>query len=219
MSEERKWGAEELRGALQAHFPEGEVKFKPGPVKGDKALALAYVDARCVQDRLDDVFGVAGWQDEYTLLPDGACLCRLRVKVNGEWIEKMDVGSESEQKDEHDRHKAAVSDALKRAAVKLGIGRYLYRIGVQWAGYDAQKRAITGKPRTTPQGQARPGREAAPSVDSNRARVLALAEAARVPLARILKAHAVDSLEAMGEDVVREAIGRLEGMLAQKQPA
>jgi hypothetical protein len=40
----------------------------------------------------------------------------------------MDVGGPSEQPDEGDRVKAAFSDALKRAAVKFGIGRYLYRL-------------------------------------------------------------------------------------------
>jgi hypothetical protein len=32
--------------------------------------------------------------------------------------------------------KAAFSDALKRAAIKLGVGRYLYRLPSQWVDYD-----------------------------------------------------------------------------------
>ena len=38
--------------------------------------------------------------------------------------------------------KAAFSDALKRAAVKLGVGRYLYRLGGQWVDYDEKAKAF-----------------------------------------------------------------------------
>src|SRR5919204_394212 len=112
---------EELTEALAAPFDPQEVRFKPGVVSGNRALALVYVDARVIQDRLDEVLGVAGWQDEYECLPDGSVVCRLRLRLGGEWITKMDVGGQSEQPDEGDRRKAAFSDALKRAAVKFGI--------------------------------------------------------------------------------------------------
>jgi len=59
-------------------------------------------------------------------------MCRLRIKLGDRWISKTDVGSPSEQPDVGDRLKAAFSDALKRAAVKFGIGRYLYRLSAQW---------------------------------------------------------------------------------------
>lgn len=131
---------------LAAPFSADEVKFKPAVVQGNRALALAYVDARVVQDRLDEVLGVTGWQDEYEFLSDGSVVCRLKVRLGGEWITKVDVGGQSEQPDEGDRRKAAVSDALKRAAVKFGIGRYLYRLPQQWCDYDPQKRQFTRKP-------------------------------------------------------------------------
>src|SRR5262249_25660702 len=57
-----------------------------------------------------------------------------------------DVGGPSEQPDEGDRRKAAVSDALKRAAVKFGLGRYLYRLPDIWVDYDPQRRRIIGQP-------------------------------------------------------------------------
>jgi hypothetical protein len=109
-------------------------------------MAIAYIDARVIMDRLDEVFGVAGWQDDYTVLPDGSCVCHLKVRCGEHWITKCDVGSESEQKDEHDRRKASFSDALKRAAVKLGIGRYLYRLPHEWVDYDSQKKRIAEVP-------------------------------------------------------------------------
>src|SRR5579884_1874600 len=137
---------EELTEALAAPFDPREVRFKPAVVNGNRALALAYVDARVIQDRLDDVLGVAGWQDEYECLPDGSVVCRLRLRLGDEWITKMDVGGPSEQPDEGDRRKAAFSDALKRAAVKFGVGRYLYRLPSQWVDYDPQKRRFLKMP-------------------------------------------------------------------------
>lgn len=132
--------------ALAAPFDPSEVKFKPQAVSGNRALAVPFVDARVIQDRLDDVLGVMGWQDRYECLPDGAVVCRLRIRLGTEWITKEDVGGQSEQPDEGDRRKAAFSDALKRAAVKFGIGRYLYRCKPQWVDYDPQKRQILRPP-------------------------------------------------------------------------
>lgn len=133
--------------ALAAPFEVSEVKFKPQAVKGNRALALAYVDVRAIMDRLDNVLGVENWQDRYQLLPDNSVMCRLRLRIGDRWITKSDVGGPSEQPDGGDRLKAAFSDALKRAAVKFGIGRYLYRLPQTWADYDPQKRQFTSPPR------------------------------------------------------------------------
>src|SRR5438477_7584826 len=135
-----------LTQALAAPFDLKDVRFKPAAVSGKRALALAYVDARVIQDRLDEVLGVVGWQDDYECLPDGSVVCRLRIRVGGEWLTKVDVGGPSEQPDEGDRRKAAFSDALKRAAVKFGVGRYLYRLQSQWADYDPKKKQFVRPP-------------------------------------------------------------------------
>lgn len=123
-----------------------EIKWKAQVVRGHRALCVAYVDARAVEDRLDAAFGVDGWQDSYHLLPNGNVVCKLRVKFGTEWIEKSDVGGQSDQPDEGDRMKSAFSDALKRAAVKLGIGRYLYRLPQQWVDYDPNTRQMRETP-------------------------------------------------------------------------
>ncbi len=143
-------GVDALTQALAGPFEPPEVRFKPQVVSGNRAMAIAYVDARVIQDRLDEVLGVAGWQDEYEVLPDGGVVCRLRLHLGDQWITKMDVGGPSEQPDEGDRRKAAFSDALKRAAVKFGIGRYLYRLPAQWVDYDAQKRQFVRTPKLPP---------------------------------------------------------------------
>lgn len=143
--------------ALAAPFDPEEVRWKPQTVTGNRALVVAFVDARVIQDRLDEVVGAHNWQDRYHCLPDGAVVCRLQIRLGEEWITKHDVGGQSEQPDEGDRRKAAFSDALKRAAVKFGIGRYLYRLKPQWVDYDPQRKQIVGTPRlvlaTTPRAE------------------------------------------------------------------
>lgn len=135
-----------LMKALSDPFDPSEVKFKPARVSGNRAMALIYVDARVVQDRLDEVLGVAGWQDDYEVLADNSVVCRLRLRLADEWVTKVDVGGPSEQPDGGDRMKAAFSDALKRAAVKFGVGRYLYRLPAQWCDYDPQKKMLLKVP-------------------------------------------------------------------------
>src|SRR5207244_1705095 len=127
-----------------------DIKFLPKTVSGNRALALAYVNAKAVMDRLDDVLGVNGWSDEYLIDGSGNVVCRLSCylpskELNGEWVRyawitKTDVGSLSEQPDAGDRLKSAFSDSFKRAAVKFGVGRFLYRLPSQWADYDPQKK-------------------------------------------------------------------------------
>jgi hypothetical protein len=112
-----------VAAALAAPFDPREVRFKPAVVRGRRALALAYVDVRSVQARLDEVLGVTGWQDEYLPLEGGGVLCRLKVLLGGRWLVKSDVGGPGDHTFEGDRRKSAFSDSLKRAAVKYGVGR------------------------------------------------------------------------------------------------
>ena len=153
-----------LTSALAAPFEPREVKYKPQMVKNNRCLAMAYIDARLIQDRLDDVLGNENWEDSSKLLPDGSVMCRLRCKLGDRWITKTDVGSPSEQPDSGDRLKAAVSDALKRAAVKFGIGRYLYRLPAQWVDYDPVKKQIAQVPQmpafAIPRGKGQPAKSA-----------------------------------------------------------
>lgn len=138
--------SERIAEALAEPFDPQDVKFKPQRVKGNEAMVVAYVDARAVQNRLDTVLGVIGWQDSYELLPDGSVKCELAINFGTEqmpnWIKKSDVGGQSEQPDGGDRMKSAFSDALKRAAVKFGCGRFLYTLGFVWWPYDPVKKEL-----------------------------------------------------------------------------
>lgn len=96
---------------------------------GSKALALAYLNARDVMDRLDGVCGAAGWQDSYHETATGRVICSLSINIGGVWITKSDGAGNTAVEAE----KGGISDAFKRAAVKWGVGRYLYDLANVWA--------------------------------------------------------------------------------------
>src|SRR5207248_1048086 len=105
--------------ALGAPFAPDEIEFLPRGYYNGKARALAYIDARDVMRRLDAVVGPGNWTFDFDLLaPDGK-MVKGRLTVFG--VTKCDAG---QAEDEGEPLKSAVSDALKRAAVHFGIGRY-----------------------------------------------------------------------------------------------
>ena len=107
---------------LKAPFSPNKIKWRASNFNGNKSSALLYLDARDVMDRLDEVVGVGRWTTDYTDL-ETRCVCKLSVSFNGwGWIHKSDVGTQSTFEGE----KGMYSDALKRAAVQFGVGRYLY---------------------------------------------------------------------------------------------
>lgn len=55
-----------------------------------------------------------------------------------EWVTKADGAGDSDVEAE----KGAISDALKRAAVKWGIGRYLYDLGNIWVDTEPAGRSV-----------------------------------------------------------------------------
>jgi hypothetical protein len=136
----------DIQKALAVPFKPAQLGWKPQVVQGTRCLAVPHLDARDVMNRLDQAVGIGGWRDEYDVLPSGAVDCRLSVRLDGEWVTKSDAGAPSDQPDEGDRVKAAFSDALKRAAVKWGVGRYLYYLPRAWTDYDSQVRAIKAPP-------------------------------------------------------------------------
>jgi hypothetical protein len=118
---------QEMIDKLRAPFPPEQIDWRIGQsgftAQGKPwAKVLAYLTARAVQDRLDDVFGIGGWQVEYREWHNTAQICRLHVKVGDDWIIKED-GAEST---DIESVKGGLSSAFKRVAVTLGIGRYLY---------------------------------------------------------------------------------------------
>jgi len=103
--------------ALKRPFPESKIRWR----KGGGGAELSYITARDVMDRLDATVGVANWQTSYRWIGD-RMICKLSVRIDGEWITKSDGADDSNI----EGAKGGISDALKRAAVLFGIGRYLY---------------------------------------------------------------------------------------------
>lgn len=123
---------------LFAEFPRDAISWRAQSLTaaGDKAMALAYIDARDVMDRLDQIVGPDNWQDRYEF--HGArTVCYLSIRVGDEWLTKADGAGDSDIEGE----KGAISDALKRAAVKWGIGRYLYALESPWVPCETYERA------------------------------------------------------------------------------
>lgn len=115
--------------ALQAPFYEYEYEWRVDQLYrcGTKVRVLCYVTNRAIQNRLDEVFGVFGWQNEYQKWPDGSVLCGISVwdAEKSQWITKWD-GSENTK---IEAVKGGLSGAMKRTAVQFGIGRMLYELG------------------------------------------------------------------------------------------
>lgn len=105
---------------LRRPFTTAAVKFKVQSLTKDetKALVVAYIDARLVVERLNLIVPHL-WHDAYEMVGPGL-MCHLTV----DGITRRDVGE--------GKGKALFSDALKRAAVKFGVGVPLYAIPQTW---------------------------------------------------------------------------------------
>ena len=115
---------------LKAPFPIDSLSWRVGnksnwdkvakkpkdPNKPVKAQMLVYIDARDVQDRLDEVCGM-NWSNDFKEV-NGRLVCNLTI--NG--VTRADGAGDTDFEGE----KGGLSDALKRSAVLFGIGRYLY---------------------------------------------------------------------------------------------
>jgi|GEM_PF-397303 len=121
---------DQIMKELKAPFKEDELEFRVGATNSDKTmgLALCYVEARAIQNRLDEVVGVNNWQVSYKEV-QGGFLCSMFLRINGEWIEKQDGA----QVTDYEAIKGGISSAFKRAAASgWGVGRYLYDVRNQW---------------------------------------------------------------------------------------
>jgi hypothetical protein len=199
--------AKVLERAARPFDPE-EVEFTVKATSRDrrKALMVAHLTARSVMDRLDEMVReglLESWTTAFEVVerstvkvrtrdgekedPFYAVVARVHLELpGGKTLVKEDVG-------EGDTLKGAFSDALKRAAVHLGIGRYLYRLGEMWAdlpeGKDypseeeirklrAKLRGLTKqeakeeKPQAKPQGQPQAQAQSKPQEKDKKAKEL-----------------------------------------------
>ncbi len=117
----------EQSAALKAPFAPEQVSWRvQGKTQGTSAQVLAYIDARNVMDRLDDVVGNENWSFDWeAIVVEGGQVkvAKGKLSLYGA-APKCDVGDSGSI----EANKSAISDALKRCAVHVGIGRYLYEL-------------------------------------------------------------------------------------------
>ena len=127
-SNEKVKTTEDIMFELAKPLPREEIQWRVQRLTkdGTSGLALAYVNVRTVQDRLNIVMG-ANWQTKH-INYGVKTICHLGLKLDGDWIWRSDGAGDTQ----FEADKGAISDALKRAAVSFGVGRHLYDLPSIW---------------------------------------------------------------------------------------
>lgn len=123
---------------LKYPFELTQIHWRVGATNGDKTrgIALAYLDARDVMQRLDMVMGTS-WQCRYSHSSPSGTICEIGLKLDGEWIWRSDGAGDTD----YEATKGGLSDAFKRAAVRWGVGRYLYHLDAPWVPISSRGRS------------------------------------------------------------------------------
>lgn len=108
-----------------------EIDCRIGTINENGLSMLLYKDARCDMNILDECFGPFGWQRHHSR-DNANCIVSIYDIQKNEWIEKEDVGTESNT----EAAKGLASDSFKRACVNWGIGRELYTSPFIWIPKD-----------------------------------------------------------------------------------
>lgn len=133
---------------LKEPVPASEIKWRVGntnknkydaakknnkPLPTPRGMALAYVDARFVQDRLDWACGPMNWS-AHSEVTDKGFMVTISIKnpETNEWVYKQDVAEFTD----FEKFKGGFSDAFKRAAVHWGVCRELYTFDAKWVELD-----------------------------------------------------------------------------------
>ncbi|MFA5927397.1 MAG: Rad52/Rad22 family DNA repair protein [Patescibacteria group bacterium] len=119
-------------GNLRKPFEAGDIEWRIGSINADRTsgMALAYVTNRAIQERLDEIVGPLNWKNEFDRWDSKGVKCGISIRIDdkSEWITKYDGAEETNI----EPTKGGFSDAMKRAAVQWGIGRYLYDMPSVW---------------------------------------------------------------------------------------
>lgn len=159
----------DIFAALKAPFSPEKISWRVGATTADKksGLALAYIDARDVMQRLDEAVGAGNWQNRYPHA-NGKTVCEIGINIRSEnlehetgWIWKANGAGDTDVEAE----KGALSDAFKRAAVMWGIGQYLYAIESAWVAIEPMGRSFKIKDSEMPKLRALLGEKPKPNTD------------------------------------------------------
>lgn len=116
---------------LSEPFPAEDIEWRVsragvGGQRGIWCSVLAYITARAIQKRLDDVCGPENWQIEEPRIIEingkSAFAAGISIRIDNQWITKWDVAEPTNI----EPAKGGFSGAMKRAGAQWGIGRYLY---------------------------------------------------------------------------------------------
>ena len=123
---------QEILKELKSPFPCEDIDWKVQVMNKEKTrgMAVAYLDSRTIQKRLDEVVGAMNWKNEFMLWQDKSQICGIGLydMERGAWVMKYD-GAENT---DIEPVKGGLSDSFKRAAVLWGVGRYLYDMESIW---------------------------------------------------------------------------------------
>lgn len=136
---------EEIIRRLREPFNGKEIEWKIQVTSQDKqrGMAVAYMDARAVQKRLDETVGPFNWKNVYSLWHDNSQICGISIFYDErkEWVTKFDGAENSD----FEPIKGGLSDSFKRAASVWGIGRYLYEMEGIWVEIEARGKSFVIK--------------------------------------------------------------------------
>lgn len=139
----------DLQEKLSAPFLPSEIEWRIGATNREKTkgIALPYITNRAIMNRLDDTVGITNWKNEF-FIQDKAKICGISLRIDNEWITKYDGADDTNI----EATKGGISNAMKRAAVQWGIGRYLYKLPTIWVAIEPNGKSykIKGKPPELP---------------------------------------------------------------------
>ena len=116
-----------------------EIDCRVGTINEKGLTLLLYKDARCDMNVLDETVGPYNWQRHHSR-DNANCVVAIFDKDKNQWVEKEDVGTESNTEAE----KGIASDSFKRACFNWGIGRELYTSPFIWIPADKYKSVMKG---------------------------------------------------------------------------
>jgi hypothetical protein len=126
----------ELYKKLTAEFP-SEAMTKDM----SRGFELTSIKAQYVVERLNEVFGPAGWKADYTvqlLDKEQGCIVKCVLIANSgggeELIQRSAFGGSEIKKNIGDTIKSAMTDSLSKAASHIGIGNEVFKGKVKVGG-------------------------------------------------------------------------------------
>lgn len=124
---------------LRDPFPADDIEWRVSRAGLDKkgnvfCMVLAYITARAIANRLDEVVGCENWcntplQVHEVRAAVWSMQVGISIRVGDQWVTKYDVAESTNI----EPAKGGFSGAMKRAGAQWGVGRYLYSLSETFA--------------------------------------------------------------------------------------